>query len=241
MIVARALSVTFAGRPVLSGFDLDVPEGAFVALLGPNGSGKTTALRALARLQPATGTVELGGAPYLRPDSRRVACLLQEPPVPFELTVRELVELGGPHVDEALGRVGLPGERRLGALSGGERQRAHLARCLAARPGVLLLDEPTNHLDLSGRGVVLDALRGRTAIVATHDLDLAAHADHVVLLTGGRVVAAGPPRDVLTPDAIRALFGTSVRRVADPVDDHPLFRVLPGHPAVVSQPQGVSP
>jgi iron complex transport system ATP-binding protein len=241
VIVARGLAVTLGGRPVLSDFDLALPEGAFAALLGPNGSGKTTALRALARLQPAAGSVEIDGAAYLRPDPRRVACLLQEAPAPFELTVRELVRLGGPRVDEALRLLGLEGGRGLGSLSGGERQRAHLARCVAAGTRLLLLDEPTNHLDLSGRCAVLAAIRGRTAVVATHDLDLAAHADLVVLLSGGRVVAAGPPREALRPEAVRALFGAPVRRVSDPVDGHPLFRVLPGQSAAVPQPEGVLP
>ena len=227
MLKATDLRARFGGHVVLDGLSLAAHSGETVALLGPNGCGKTTALKVLARLM-GEGTVEVDGAPLTRPDPRRVACLFQAPSVPFELTTREVVALGGPDVDGALARVGLRGDRTMHTLSGGQRQRVHLARCLASDPSVLLLDEPTNHLDLASRAALLAVLAGRTAVVATHDLALAAHADRVITLAGGRSDQDGTPAEVLTPETVRRLFGARIRQVADPADAHPLFRLLPG-------------
>jgi iron complex transport system ATP-binding protein len=225
VLSARGLRVSLGGREVVAGVDLDVGEGELVAVLGANGSGKSTTLRAVARLLPADGEVCLDGARLVRPSPRAVACLFQEAPLPFDLTVGELVSLGGPHGAEALERVALDGRRSMHTLSGGERQRAHLARCLAARPRLLVLDEPTNHLDLASRARLLALLAGRAALVATHDLELAARAHRVVLLREGRVVIAGRPRDVLTPLHLAEALGVALDRVDDPVDGTPLFRL----------------
>lgn len=225
------------GRLAVDGVDVDVADAEWVAILGRNGSGKSTTLRAVARLLPAEGRVHVDGEALYRPDPRRIACLFQEAPVPFDLAVRDLVAMGGPHVDEALAIVRLDGSRSMHALSGGERQRAHLARCLAARPRLLVLDEPTNHLDLASRVALLAALAGRAALVATHDLDLAARAHRVVLLADGRVVARGPPRSVLAPRLLADVLGVSLRRVDDPVDGHPTFHV----PAAGTPPPENSP
>jgi iron complex transport system ATP-binding protein len=225
VIVARDVRVRLGGRVVLDGLDLDAAPGEVVALLGPNGSGKSTALRALAGLLPRSGRVEVDGRPLDRPDPRRVACLLQEHGVGFDLTVREVVAMGGTGRDT----LGLDADRVVATLSGGERQRVHLARCLAGGAPVLLLDEPTNHLDLPARArlVALLASRARTVVLASHDLELAALADRVVLLRDGRVRAAGRPVDVLTADAVRDVFGATVRRVPDPLGGAPFFRLHP--------------
>lgn len=225
MLTARGLRVRLGGREVVAGVDLDVGEGEIVAVLGANGSGKSTTLRAVTRLVPAEGEVRLDGVALLRPSPRGIACLFQEAPLPFDLTVGELVALGGAHVVEALAAVDLDGSRSIHTLSGGERQRAHLARCLAARPRLLVLDEPTNHLDLASRARLMRLLVGRASLVATHDLDLAARAHRVVLLRDGVVVAAGPPRDVLTPLHLAEALGVALARVDDPVDGLPLFRL----------------
>ncbi len=213
------------GREVVAGIDLDVGEGEVVALLGANGSGKSTTLRAVARLVPAQGEVRLDGLALQRPSPRAIACLFQDSPLPFDLSVAELVALGGPHAAEALAAVELDGRRSMHTLSGGERQRAHLARCLAARPRLLVLDEPTNHLDLASRARLLRLLAGRAALVATHDLDLAARAHRVVLVREGRVVASGPPRHVLTPLHLVESLGVALDRVDDPIDGTPMFRL----------------
>ncbi len=179
---------------------------------------------------PAEGEVELAGRSLRRPDPARVACLFQEAPAPFDLTAGEVAALGGPHHAEALARVGVSAEARVHALSGGQRQRVHLARCLAARPELLLLDEPTNHLDLGGRALLARVLAeqraaGRGAVVATHDLELAALADAVVLLREGAVAAVGTAAEVLQPELLDAVFGVSLRRVADPLGSAPFLRL----------------
>ncbi|MFZ5478842.1 MAG: ABC transporter ATP-binding protein [Myxococcota bacterium] len=224
MIVARDVSVRLGGRLVLDGFWCEAAAGEVVALLGPNGSGKSTALRAIAGLLPHGGAVSVAGTALGRPDPRRIACLFQEHPVAFDLTVREVVAMGG----AGRGTDGLDPDRVVATLSGGERQRVHLARCLAGGAPVLLLDEPTNHLDLPARARIaaLLASRTRTVVLASHDLELAALADRVVLLRDGRVRHAGPPADVLTADAVRDVFGADVRRVADPLGGAPFFRLL---------------
>lgn len=230
MIAVRDLVVRLGGRVVIDGLSLDAAPGEVVALLGPNGSGKSTALRAIAGLLPRGGTVLVAGSPLDRPDPRRVACLFQEHAVAFDLTVREVVAMGGPGRDTD----GLDPDRVVATLSGGERQRVHLARCLAGGAPVVLLDEPNNHLDLPARARLVARLasRERTFLLACHDLELAALADRVVLLRDGRVRHGGPPADVLTADAVRDVFGADVRRVADPLGGAPFFRLQPPPPEI---------
>jgi iron complex transport system ATP-binding protein len=191
-----------------------------------------------------TGHVTWRGTdlPALRPRerARRVAFVEQDAHTELDLTVRDVVGLGRtPHrgalgtatgqdvaaVDRALEAVGLGAlsGRALATLSGGERQRVHLARGLAQEPELLLLDEPTNHLDVRAQLTVLGLVRaatatGLTAVVAVHDLNLAAaHCDDVVLLAEGRVVAAGAVGEVLVPEVVDAVYGvrTTVLRTAD--------------------------
>lgn len=225
MLRVTGLSVSLGGREVVCGVDLEVAAGETTVILGNNGSGKSTTLRAVARLVPSVGEVLLEGVPLLRPDPRRIACLFQEAPIPFDLTVRELVSLGGPAVEEALQAVVLDGRRSLSTLSGGERQRAQLARCLAARPRLLIADEPTNHLDLLSKARLFEILTGRTALIATHDLELAARANRVVLLREGRVLAAGAPDVVLTPEGLGVALGVRLERLNHPTDGTSLFRL----------------
>jgi iron complex transport system ATP-binding protein len=169
--------------------------------------------------------------------------------VTSRFTVRELVTLGlgldGPpsraaqrEVDRALALAELTrlADRPCHALSGGEAQRALLARALVAAPRLVLLDEPTNHLDPAGRAMVealIDRLCGRScgppstaAVIATHELDLAATCDRVALLHAGRIAALGAPDAVLTPARLAAALGVSVRRLDDPQGGPPLFRVV---------------
>jgi iron complex transport system ATP-binding protein len=171
-----------------------------------------------------------------------VGVLFQGEPA-SRFTVRELVTLGlgldGPpsaaargRVDDAIASAALAGlaDRPCATLSGGEAQRALLARALVARPRAIALDEPTNHLDPAGRAMVhalLDRLRGAVAaVIATHDLELAAGCDRVALLHGGRITALGMPTDVLTPALLAAALGVQIRRLDDPSGGPPLFRMV---------------
>jgi len=238
VIRAAGVHVAYGSTPVLHGVDLEAVDGKVVGLLGPNGSGKTTLLRTLyGALRPRAGSVQVDGddlaALPTREVARRISVVVQEHGDELPVTVAEMVLLGRtPHhgtfarttpedvevAADALHRVGgihLAG-RAFADLSGGERQRVLLARALAQSADHLLLDEPTNHLDVRYQHEVLDLVRrlGATVVVVLHDLNLAAtYCDRVVLLHAGRVVAAGTPSDVLTPDALEPVYEVRVRRV----------------------------
>jgi iron complex transport system ATP-binding protein len=190
------------------------------------------------------------GAVRRRDRARRVALVEQEPPADVPVSVRDAVLLGRiPHrsrwagetardrqvVTRALAAVELTGmaDRSLDTLSGGERQRVHLARALAQEPDLLLLDEPTNHLDIHAQLAALGLVRrladdGLTALVALHDLNLAAaYCDHVVVLQGGRVVAAGPVDEVLVPEVIDPVYRVSTTVLRHPVTGRPVLSFSP--------------
>ncbi|MCQ4208609.1 ABC transporter ATP-binding protein [Streptomyces longispororuber] len=260
----KALSWTPGGPLVLDGVDLTPRPGTVTGLLGPNGSGKSTLLRLLAGvLAPSSGVVTLDGDPLSsvprRTAARRIAMVQQQADTQVELTVADVVRLGRvPHrrawapasaadeaaVRAALDRSGLADRsRRLWhTLSGGERQRVQIARALAQEPRELLLDEPTNHLDIQHQLELLDLIRGLdlTSVVALHDLNLAAaYCDGVVVLDGGRVVAAGEPADVLTEDLIAQVYGVRARVARPGPGEPPHIRFLgvlggPGAPAAGS-------
>jgi iron complex transport system ATP-binding protein len=243
-IELRGVSVALDGRPVLRGLTLHIPRGARLGLIGPNGSGKTTLLRAIAGLVPHTGELRVGDAAggmlSRRELARRIALVPQNPAVPAGITVTDYVLLGRtPHIPyfgaesrrdldivaSVLDHLDLAAfaARRLDSLSGGERQRAVLARALAQQAPVLLLDEPTTGLDVGHQQQVLelvDRLRDEldlTVVGAMHDLTVAGQfADHLVLLDGGRVAAAGPARAVLTEEVIARHYHASVRVLEDP-------------------------
>lgn len=224
------------GAPILQDVSFTVPRGQVLAICGANGAGKSTLLRMLYRyLCPDSGRVLLGGDDLWelspRAAARRVAAVLQEQPTDFALTVCEMVGLGRtPHrsgfagagardgevIASALHRMDLvPFARKpFGTLSGGERQRVMVARALAQEPELLVLDEPTNHLDIRHQLEVLGLLRGLglTVVLTLHDLTLAAeHADAVLILHQGRLIAQGPPTAVLTPETISRAFAVTAR------------------------------
>lgn len=247
------ISVAAGGREIVRELTLDIATGTVVGLVGPNGSGKSTALRCVYRtLRPTRGTVRLDGADLagakLRETARRIAAMTQDNGSDLDFTVAELVMLGrAPHIrgnrrlgpdDEhicrqAMERVGVShlAGRGVLTLSGGERQRALAARALAQTPEVLILDEPTNHLDISHQLGLLALLRDPelTVLVVLHDLNLAAAVcDRIGVLRDGRLVAAGPPADVLTPDLIADVFGVHVEVVTHPTTRTPqLLYTLP--------------
>jgi iron complex transport system ATP-binding protein len=229
----RASDVAWSrsGRLILDGVTVDPEPGSTLGLLGPNGSGKSSLLRLLAGVdRPDSGVVELDGTALARLSrravARRVAMVSQHADTDLHITVREVVRLGRiPHagliggdrdtdraVADALVATGLTdmAVRHWHTLSGGERQRVQIARALAQQPGELLLDEPTNHLDIAHQLEILTLIRDLdiTAVVALHDLNLAAmFCDHLVVLSSGRVVAAGTPAEVLTERLVADVYG----------------------------------
>jgi iron complex transport system ATP-binding protein len=239
LVEARGLHFGYGDRAVLAGVDLCVHAGEVVALLGPNGAGKSTLMQVLLGwLSPTSGELYLSGDPARALSRRdvalRVAFVPQDARVDFAFTVRELVTMGRlPHlgrfraegqqdqeaVDRALDATEIASfaERSLLELSGGERQRAHLARALAQDARLLLLDEPTASLDIEHQLGILGVVRGlaaegRGAVVALHDLSLAVRfATRLVVLGGGKIVASGPPKAVVTQDLLRHHFRIHAR------------------------------
>jgi iron complex transport system ATP-binding protein len=247
-LVARDLTLGYGDHVVVEHLDLDVLDGGITAVIGPNGCGKSTLLRALGRLlRPQGGEVLLDGKRIDKVSTRDVARALgmlpQSPVAPEGLTVVDLVTRGRhPHqawfrqwsrddesvVAEAMAWTGVQdlAERPVDALSGGQRQRAWIAMALAQGTDLLLLDEPTTHLDLAHAVDVLDLVdrlhhdRGRTVVMVLHDLSLAArYADHLVAMRDGRIVAQGPPREVITTDLLADVFGLNAAVLPDPVSD----------------------
>jgi iron complex transport system ATP-binding protein len=239
MIELDRVSVSLGRHRVLHDVSIRIEDGEWATLVGPNGGGKTTLLRAVAGLVAYSGTVALQGQPADRLGRRGLARLValvpQSPLMPAAMSVFEYVVLGRtPHIsylgsesrrdleaaEEAMVRLELVelAARPLGELSGGERQRAVLARSLVQEAPILLLDEPTSALDIGHQQQafdLLDSLRGEaglTVVSAMHDLTLASqYAERVVLIDGGRVVAEGPPQAVLTEERLREHYAASVR------------------------------
>lgn len=231
-LVVEDLAWSIDTRQILDGVSFAAEAGEFVGLLGPNGCGKTTALRCIYRaLQPERGRVLLDNDDLWQMPrkavAQRVAVLTQETGSEWEYTVEETVEMGrAPHkrllepatvhdaemVARALSDVDashLAG-RSIATLSGGERQRVLLARALVQEPQLFILDEPTNHLDLRFQLDLLSLVRelGTTTLAVLHDINLAAaFCDRIALLQNGRIVAFGSPKDVLTPERLAEVYG----------------------------------
>ena len=236
-LIFEGLSVRLGKRTVLDGVDVRLRPGRVTAILGPNGAGKSTLLKAAAALVPVSGEVRLGDAAIRGLDPRTRARLIgylpQDGAVHWNLLARDLVALGrlphrspfaapSPEDEAAVARALMAtdttafADRPVGELSGGERARVLLARALAGEPRWLLADEPLASLDPVHQVDLLDRLRafssgGRGVAIVLHDLVHAQRAaDDVLVLDGGRVVAFGPPADMLTPDVIGAVFGVRV-------------------------------
>ncbi len=228
-----------AGNPVLEAVSLAVAPGTGLAVLGPNGIGKSTLLSLLTGTRrPGAGTVRLEGRPlatYSRAEAARVLAFVPESEhLPFDYTCLEYalhgrapylgpLEMPGARdcgiASAALARAGLAGfeERSINELSAGERQLLMIARALAQAPRLLVLDEPTSHLDLANKsrvcGMLTDLLgQGVTWVFTTHEPDVAAAAaTHVALMGRGRIIRSGPVDDLLTADALSETYGTPVR------------------------------
>ena len=250
-LVVEGLAVEIDGTRILHGAGLTAPKGKVTGLIGPNGAGKSTLFAALLGIRrPAAGTVTLTGddlqAMRREERARRAAYVQQSASTEERLTARDVVSLGRiPYqsgwreesaedaavVARALERTGMAAfaERQYDTLSGGERQAVQIARALAQQPMLLLLDEPTSNLDLRAQlavhGVMRELADGGAVVMAIlHDLNQAARfCDHLVLLSQGRVVAEGPPGEVLNPELLGEVYGVSARIIADPATGAPII------------------
>ena len=266
-LVADHLRLAYDDRDVVEDLSVAIPTGRFTVIVGPNACGKSTLLRALARLlTPRHGTVLLDGEEIRRIPTRTVAqrlgILPQQPIAPDGITVEDLVSRGRhPHqrwfrqwsaddedaVAAALAATSTTdlADRSVDELSGGQRQRVWIAMAIAQGTDILLLDEPTTFLDLTHQIDVLDLLtdlnreRGRTVVVVLHDLNLACrYAHHLVAMRTGRIVAEGDPATVVTEDLVREVFGLDARVVPDPISGTPLIVPIGRHHTAGGAPVG---
>ncbi len=260
-LALRGVCLAHGQRRLLDDVALDVLPGELVAVVGPNGVGKTTLLRAMAGFAPpGKGEIALDGvavrAMKPRERAREISLVAGDGELPLGMTVAELVltgryshrpwwdwtsgETDGEAADAALARVGLRAfaERPFATLSAGERQRAWMALALAQEARVVLLDEPTSHLDPRYALDVLGLLRGiarkpTSAVVILHDLnEAAAVADRIAVLGAGRLLAYARPEDALEPNVLERAFGVAFDRIT--VDGS--IRVLPRGP-LASRPE----
>jgi iron complex transport system ATP-binding protein len=239
MLNVENLRAGYGNKLVLQDVTLAVAPGEFLGVLGPNGCGKTTLLRAMrGTLTPRQGNVRLDDQDVQsiekRHLARKMAFLPQDLVIGLDFTVAELALMGrNPHLsrftresDEdrhvaqeamQLADVLHLADRPVTALSGGERQRTLIAMCLAQEPEILLLDEPTNHLDLAHQLSILDLIarlnrdHGLAVVAVFHDLNLAAeYCGRLVLLESGRIASIGAPAEVITEPSIRRVYGVQV-------------------------------
>lgn len=248
-LVAEGARLAYERRVVATDLDLSIPDGAFTVIVGPNACGKSTLLKALARvITPDHGLILLDGRDInrlrTREVARRVGLLPQGAVTPEGIRVGDLVSRGRhPHhsplrqwslgddaaVTEAMAATSVTGlaDRFVDELSGGQRQRVWISMLLAQQTPILLLDEPTTYLDISHQYDVLDLLRnqhesGRTVVAVLHDLNQAArYASCLVVMKDGRVVASGSPGVILTADLVEEVFDLPSLIVPDAVTRTP--------------------
>lgn len=239
----------YNGDPVLGQVDLRFAGPGLAALVGPNGSGKSTLLKIASGLIRSSGAAvqvcgKDVGAISLRELAGLIAWVPQRADLLFSMTVREMVRIGRYRVerplrpppageeeivDSAIRSVGLESfvDREVDTLSGGEWQRAMIARAIAQETPILILDEPIASLDLRYQDEIYRLLRrlassGRLVVVADHHLEVvAAHADRLILLSGGSIAADGPPAEILTADQIEKAFRVRTKVFADPYTGTP--------------------
>ncbi|MFG6178280.1 ABC transporter ATP-binding protein [Halomonas sp. THAF12] len=247
-LTAERIDWTVHGHRLLGNVNLTVESGETFGLIGPNGSGKTTLMRLLAGLRrPKVGRVLMDDRPMAgmpqRDIARAIAFVEQQADTFERIQVHQAVALGrtpflsplhawsdldDATVAHALDAVGMSrlADRLWHTLSGGERQRVHIARALAQQPRALLLDEPTNHLDIRHQLSIL-RLVGQlpiTVVIALHDLNQAMDCDRIGVMDGGRLIAVGPPREVLTVERLRHTFGVHADFLDDPREGRSMLR-----------------
>ena len=249
-ISLQQLSFSYPTRPVLQDISLEIPHQSLLALIGPNGGGKTTLLRVMSKaLRPQRGAILFDGQPLASFNARKLAQKLavisSEQHFEFPFSVADVVAMGRfPHlnrlermsdrdwkiVDEAMERTSVLDfrHRSISELSSGEKQRVLIARAIAQQPSILMLDEPNAHLDINHQIAIFNLLRTlnrrhqMTVIVVLHDLSAAAaFCEAMVLLHRGQIVRTGTPAEVIREDLIRQTYGAEVVVFPSPVGGFP--------------------
>jgi iron complex transport system ATP-binding protein len=250
-IQTEALDVAYADRTIIRNLNVRIPTGKITALVGANGSGKSTMLKAMARIiKPAAGAVLLDGksihALPTREVAKQLAILPQNPTAPDGLTVSELTGYGrfpyrqgfgsfsGLDLDAIRWALEVTGmqelrDRPVDQLSGGQKQRAWIAMALAQNTRFLFLDEPTTFLDMAHQLEVMQLLRKlnreerRTIVMVVHDLNHATrYADHMIAIKQGSVVSEGPAVEVVSEQVLQEVFGIRADIIPDPRTGVPL-------------------
>ncbi len=248
MIKANNLKLCYDEKIILDDINLDIEKGKITALIGSNGCGKSTLIKAIARiLSPKSGTVLMEDKDLLKMQSKEVSRLLamlpQSSTAPDDLTIYDLVKQGRyPYhtllsfwskkdesiVLKSIEKMGLidDKDKTLGNLSGGQRQRAWIALALTQDTEIILLDEPTNHLDIKYQLEILNILKelnekeNRTIVLVIHDINHALkYAHNIVALKDGNIFAQGPKEDVVDENLIESVFGVSCKLIDSPVDN----------------------
>jgi iron complex transport system ATP-binding protein len=248
---AQDVTIGYDKRVISESLSVDIPDGAFTVIVGPNACGKSTLLRALSRLlAPTKGSVLLDGKAIssypAKEVARRLGLLPQSSIAPDGIRVADLVARGRyPHqklirqwsaddesaVIEAMTATGVTelSGRLVDELSGGQRQRVWVAMVLAQQTPLMLLDEPTTFLDIAYQIDLLELCAelnktgGRTLVAVLHDLNHACrYADHIIAMKAGAIVAEGRPADIITADLVRDVFGLPCRIIDDPESHTPL-------------------
>ena len=234
-IVTRRLKVGYDGVIIVPGFDVELRKGKLTSIIGANGCGKSTVLKAIGRILPAEGgTVIVNDVDIKTMKSRDVAkwlaILPQTPTAPGTLTCEELVAYGRYPYQKGMGRLTKEDrdvvswaleatgmlefrQREIACLSGGQRQRVWVAMALAQQTNIVLLDEPTTYLDLSHQLEVLEILKhlnreqGTTIVMVLHDLNLASrYSDYLLAMKDGQIARYGTPEEVMTRDVLAECF-----------------------------------
>ncbi len=252
ILTAKNVSVHIKDHQIISNVSLKIERGKVYSIIGPNGSGKTTMLRALSRnIKPTSGSVSLNGQNIFHMPSKQIAremaVLTQTHSNMNDVSVRQLISYGrfahrdwwkgkdpqDKHIiDECIAKTGMKQfeNRRISTLSGGERQRAWIAMALAQKPQILILDEPTTFLDISHQLEVLELVsrlneeEGITILMVLHDINHAArYSDELIVICEGEKYASGEPWEILTSQVFMDVFRVEAVITSDLHNDKPIF------------------
>jgi len=267
MLNINDLSFKYNNKEVLKDIDLHLEKNDFVGIIGPNGSGKSTLLKNVSRILKADKGVIYLDKKILndynsKELAKKMAVVPQDTNVDFNFTVYDIIMMGRNPYQGKWGRVNEKDinivnevmevtdtkylkDKKINQLSGGERQRVIIARSLAQKPDLLLLDEPTSSLDINYQGEIFDLISelneelSLTIVVVSHDLNLASqYCDELILLSKGKIYAAGSPEEVLTEKNIREVYNTDVIIKRNNITDRPYVTLIPRNYQVMDTQKG---